>query len=438
MGTHRTMATEVFEDVNVTNDKNTDATEVKQKEVIEVNNKEEEQETMLNEEEEKEEEIKSNVVIRAQRSLGSRTLRILSTEERKGRVAKHTVYIIECDPKIPGVITVARRYNDFKWLRNVLCAQFPGLFVPPLPPANVIGRFEDSFIEERRQDLERFLNRIEETKAFSESVAFLMFLSRPETTLSEGKKECEDGFVARSESEIAAILNANFADLCDQELDADVHSDQIPQLVEFLTKIDLQMTAVNKSALRLFKHLHFVSAEMCAFESAFDGLYSAESNYPYKATAERLDVRNEFKLWATYQTKQTDSYYDHFFRSLRYEHEDIKALLELFKFHELKFSKLQKINERIKKIEDAETNGTPLNDKQEKQREGDKEKRKECKALLDIVTKIIMKNEMIAVWNNKTTAWRDKVQQFSKIQIEITNKMISNWKNIAVVETNEQ
>ena len=61
------------------------------------------------------------------------------------------------DPSPPGVITVARRYNDFKWLRSILLKAFPGLFVPPLPPANVIGRFENSFIEERRQDLERYI-----------------------------------------------------------------------------------------------------------------------------------------------------------------------------------------------------------------------------------------------------------------------------------------
>jgi len=425
------MATEEFEDVDVAEQNN--ANNNSNDEVIEVNKEAKEEQK-----ESPQESISSTSVIRAQRSLGARTLRILSTEERKGRVAKHTVYIIECDPKIPGVITVARRYNDFKWLRSVLCAQFPGLFVPPLPPSNVIGRFEDSFIEERRQDLERFLNRIEETKAFAEGQSFLMFLSRPETTLSEGKKEAEEGFVNRTESEIAQLLNANFADLADEELDDDVHSAQIPQIVEFLSKIDAQMTVVNKSALRLFKHLHFVSAEMSAFEGAFDGLYGAESNYPYKATAERLDVRSEFKLWSSYQTKQTDSYYDHFFRCLRYEHEDVKALLELFKFHELKHAKYQKIEAAIKKLTDLESAGTPLNDKQEKQRESDKQKRKECKALLDIVTKIIMKNEMISVWNNKTTAWRDKVQSFSKIQIEITNKMLANWKQIAVNETNEQ
>jgi len=96
-----------------------------------------------------------------------------------------------------------------------------------------------------------------------------------------------------------------------------VLEDDVPKLKEFLTKIDVQMTTLHKSAVRLFKHLNCVSKEMEAFTDSFDGLFSAESNYPYKATSERLDVRSQFSLWATYQTTQTDSYYDNFLRSLR-------------------------------------------------------------------------------------------------------------------------
>ena len=150
-----------FQDVLVSDDAKPTAsapdtaasTESKQ-EVIEVDHDMHSSNAKKNDSEEKENYGAINL-IRPQRTAQPRTLKILSTEDRKGRVQKHTVYIIECDPSPPGVITVARRYNDFKWLRSALLQQFPGLFVPPLPPANVIGRFENSFIEERRQDLER-------------------------------------------------------------------------------------------------------------------------------------------------------------------------------------------------------------------------------------------------------------------------------------------
>merc|ERR1719242_2288236 len=41
----------------------------------------------------------------------STAIRIVNTEERKGKLTKFTVYIIES-----GSDSMARRYNDFKWL----------------------------------------------------------------------------------------------------------------------------------------------------------------------------------------------------------------------------------------------------------------------------------------------------------------------------------
>lgn len=375
-------------------------------------------------------------LIRPQRTASPREIKIPSTEERKGRVQKHTVYIIECDPSPPGVVTVARRYNDFKWLRQVLCDQYPGLFVPPLPPANVIGRFEDSFIEERRQDLARFLNRIEEVKPFAECMAFGMFLSRPETTFVEGRKEVEEQYSSRSDEETAMMLCKLFPDLDEEELADDAHETDVQELANYLTKVDEQMSVLDKSAQRLFKHLNFVSKEMSSFTEAFDGLYSAESNYPYKATAERLDVRDQFKLWSSFQTKQTDCYYDNFFRALRYEQEDVKALLELFKYHnDLYTKRYQKVCKSIEKWQEMETNGVELKPDKQRQKENDFETRKHIKLLLDIVTKIILRNEIVLIWNNKTAAFRDRIQAFTKLQTQITNKMLLNWKNVAVADS---
>lgn len=267
----------------------------------------------------------------------------------------------------------------------------------------------------------RFLNRVEEVKPFAESMSFGMFLSRPETTFVEGRKEVEEQFNKLTEEETAAVLTKLFPDLSEEPFDEEVYSeifyvfwmlnvpgsfwdseiqkflnfwnfgfsdilkmktflksewkrisdlqrilsvllyfrsrnvpsfsisenwkccwletdsiclsiwnslcflsvfkvleDDVPKLKEFLTKIDGQMSLLHKSAVRLFKHLNCVSKEMASFTESFDGLYNAESNYPYKATSERLDVREQFSLWSTYQTTQTDSYYDNFLRSLRY------------------------------------------------------------------------------------------------------------------------
>ncbi|XP_018428117.1 PREDICTED: sorting nexin-12 isoform X3 [Nanorana parkeri] len=63
---------------------------------------------------------------------------------------------------------VRRRYSDFEWLKNEL-ERDSKIVVPPLPGKALKrqlpfrgdeGIFEDSFIEERRQGLEQFINKI--------------------------------------------------------------------------------------------------------------------------------------------------------------------------------------------------------------------------------------------------------------------------------------
>jgi len=55
-------------------------------------------------------------------------------------------------------------------------------------------------------------------------------------------------------------------------------------------------------------------------------------------------------------------------------------------------------------------------------------------SLLTMITKILLKNEIVVIWNNKTAAWRDKIHKFTQIQTEINNKMLDNWKQIAVID----
>ncbi|KAI1622706.1 Vps5 C terminal like-domain-containing protein [Exophiala viscosa] len=76
---------------------------------------------------------------------------------------------------------VTRRYRDFLWLYNALHNNNPGVVVPPPPEKQAVGRFDNEFVESRRQALERMLNKIAahpilhhdaDLKIFLESEAF--------------------------------------------------------------------------------------------------------------------------------------------------------------------------------------------------------------------------------------------------------------------------
>ncbi|KAF9534384.1 hypothetical protein CPB83DRAFT_844159 [Crepidotus variabilis] len=57
-------------------------------------------------------------------------------------------------------ITVQRRFSHFVMLHTVLSRRLPGIALPPLPEKQYAGRFSHDFVEARRGDLERYLNKI--------------------------------------------------------------------------------------------------------------------------------------------------------------------------------------------------------------------------------------------------------------------------------------
>ena len=57
-------------------------------------------------------------------------------------------------------ITVIRRFSHFVMLHTALSRRLPGIALPPLPEKQYAGRFSDDFVEARRGDLERYMNKI--------------------------------------------------------------------------------------------------------------------------------------------------------------------------------------------------------------------------------------------------------------------------------------
>ncbi|CEL60321.1 Sorting nexin-33 OS=Xenopus laevis GN=snx33 PE=2 SV=1 [Rhizoctonia solani AG-1 IB] len=60
----------------------------------------------------------------------------------------------------PTRITVHRRFSHFNFLHTALSRSLPGIALPPLPAKQYAGRFQGEFVEARRGDLEKWLQRI--------------------------------------------------------------------------------------------------------------------------------------------------------------------------------------------------------------------------------------------------------------------------------------
>lgn len=381
------------------------------------------------------------------RTKSPRNISIANMEERGGRLTKYTVYIIECDPPPPGVVSVARRYNDFKWLRSKLCEAYPGIFVPPLPPSKVLGRFNESFVEERKRDLNRFLNRIEAIKPFSENIAFQMFLSRPESTFSDGTKEIEDKYFAnRSMSSIMYDLNNLFPDFANQSSSDNsnnsnnannISTEDIPRLKEFIQKLLTTLKDLNDHSLKLLKNFHTICNELMLFDDNFGQLYEIESKYPYKSQhyKERFDIKKPIELWKNYQITNTNIYYDYLYLILRYEYEDIEAFLELFntrdKIEQNYAKSVKNFASWTQREEKLKSEGKELSSEEEKKKEEAMNETKELNDYLTLVTKIILKSEIQILWKHKIDTWHQQILNFASKQAQLTERMLDTWKSVS-------
>ena len=83
---------------------------------------------------------------------------------------------------------VQRRYRHFAWLHERLCDRYPFILMPPMPDKQVQGRFELVFIERRRRQLERYMNRIAMHPVLRSSPIFIEFLKA--TVLPVRSSEC--------------------------------------------------------------------------------------------------------------------------------------------------------------------------------------------------------------------------------------------------------
>eukprot|EP00026_Physarum_polycephalum_P006569 Phypoly_transcript_06617.p1 GENE.Phypoly_transcript_06617~~Phypoly_transcript_06617.p1 ORF type:complete len:547 (-),score=107.31 Phypoly_transcript_06617:7-1647(-) len=79
-------------------------------------------------------------------------------------------------PKYRDASVVVRRYNDFLWFHDQLRTNNKGVLIPPLPEKALINRFSTEFIETRRKELEKFLNRVVQHHILNRRPEVIFFL----------------------------------------------------------------------------------------------------------------------------------------------------------------------------------------------------------------------------------------------------------------------
>lgn len=102
-------------------------------------------------------------------------------------------------PRTLDFVTVSRRYRDFRWIYHQLQNNHPGRIIPPPPTKQTyIGRFNESFIENRRLSLEKMLTKISKVPDFADDQDFVMFLTSEDFANESKERERISGSGASS------------------------------------------------------------------------------------------------------------------------------------------------------------------------------------------------------------------------------------------------
>ncbi|CAM9090297.1 unnamed protein product [Chrysoparadoxa australica] len=207
-------------------------------------------------------------------------------------IKKYITYKVNTSTDRPdfqyGQFSVIRRFKDFAWLSERLGDEFPGIINPLLPEKTVVGRFEPDFIEKRRKELERYLNRVAAHEELSGSTYFRTFLQADDAGLADTKEVRNDSYERAGKTSRHQAAGGNILKWFDEAVTvvktqvgkqegaktpADIKFDEIQAYVD---NLDVQMLNVSKHASALVRQQEEMAKNLHQFSIAFTFLAQAE------------------------------------------------------------------------------------------------------------------------------------------------------------------
>ena len=129
-----------------------------------------------------------------------------STQSSTMGIRGHTLYEIFTTTTLKHFVfkqmRVRRRFKEFEWLRERLCRRYIGLVIPKLPVKRLYGNMDPNFIEERRMELQLFLNYVLRHPVMNKSIEL-------ETFLTASRKGIQDVQLIAPNSTIIKSVTSN-------------------------------------------------------------------------------------------------------------------------------------------------------------------------------------------------------------------------------------
>jgi len=357
-------------------------------------------------------------------------------ELRGGTFTSYTVYKVVCSAGSSE--HVFRRYSDFVWLRNVLVKSFPGIFIPPLPPKAVIGNKDESFVESRRSDLQRWLQRVIVRNFLADHEAVSVFLTRATSQFESDQKELLKAAESKPLADIVSLYKDLWPEIARLPATDGIDRD-IDSLRDFLQQSDAKMNTLVQATDKFVATSFAATNDLSKMSSLLQANYSLEKEFQLRLPASiaskggipaRVDIAENVEAWYSSLKWSTNAFDDLLLNPLKFESQDIGVMLDVLKSRAELASKYTKSLAKAQKWT-SEPRYHPKNEKQEIQKAADEAQARDEGQLLQFVTHLILHAQFDQFWTFRVKQFKRRMNQFANHQMEATKQMHETWRAIA-------
>ncbi|ORZ25085.1 hypothetical protein BCR42DRAFT_399352 [Absidia repens] len=171
---------------------------------------------------------------------------------------------------------VRRRFQDFVWLYEALCFDYPACIVPSLPEKHRLeyikgDRFSSDFIERRKLCLQLFLDRIAKHPVLQQSQCTRLFL---ESSDFKNDKRAQSQHVSSS----TTVLDSLSDTLLNAFTKVKKPEERFLMMKEYIDKSEDNLNTVERLYTRISKRQHDLHNDYTSFGNSIQGLSALESN----------------------------------------------------------------------------------------------------------------------------------------------------------------
>eukprot|EP00916_Digyalum_oweni_P014602 GHVL01023961.1.p1 GENE.GHVL01023961.1~~GHVL01023961.1.p1 ORF type:complete len:422 (+),score=77.33 GHVL01023961.1:82-1347(+) len=372
---------------------------------------------------------------------------VTDPETRQSGISRFTTYLISGHEESGRSFSSRKRYTDFQWVRTALVDNFPGFFVPPIPRKRKIGRFDEEFVERRREGLEAFLKEIFNRPYLANLSFFRSWLQRAESGMESLKREIAIRPLVDAYEEYKNIVSSWYKDKRHKRV---TDMGTLRTIGQYLEKNRQALSRIKRSASQLSQSHAAVQRQIEDLQAHLSELNMSEQQFMGVndiGTKPRVDLSEPLLCEKEVRSEYLRGNYSIFLSVIMRELQDTECMLDSVASLERLTAMWMQIRSRLGRqqnqqqcIKDSQHGNMIVNLFQRKDKDtqlydltADVEKSKEmmkcCEEWVSVAAGILVESELVQFTNEKIDNFKLMSNEFSKRQLSQNVQLTEVWRS---------